>query len=673
VFHGRDEFVNDAVQLLTAANTVRLAIIGPGGMGKTTVALALLYHEKVTEHFSAHRLFLSCEALVDADALVVALAKLVGLPASGDLMSAVVECFTRSPPTVLVLDNLETVWLVDGVPVSAVDELLGRIAQIPSVSLIITCRGNLISQSVQWSNAKSAVLEPFSLEAALRTFEDKAGSRLTRTDEEDAKRLLNAVDRMPLAVSLLGQLARRGSSVSHLIQRWNHEHNALLLVHGSGRNNNVATSIELSISVLCAADKSGESLNLLSMCSMLPDGLYPEVFELLRPMFEHIDRARDNICAYALASLSVDKVLRTLSPVRHLVLQRHPPQQIHHDALCSIYFGIADRLPLVMDEDFKGLSAAAAPEMGNLSSLLLTLVDQPSKQVVNAVHRFTAFSCRQRPTVTVALALLPHLEALPLWKAHCLADLGSSQLLLDDYQSAIRSLTTAAELFLELGERSWAAWCTHMASRPLLIIGDCNLAEALLTEARAVFAELGDEIGEAMCSLGLGEVMRRKKDLSTAILHFETARHVFNYLDRTFESARCSEALANVYLEQGNLESAVAELDSANAVFVRLGALNWAAVTACLLGSVWSGQGEHMLAEQLLGEAEDIFKDLNDRLGLAGCTYELGKLRDRQGRRDEAATCFKQALRCYEDLKLEERIQVCQKTIEIMEKDAPSS
>jgi len=122
--------------------------------------------------------------------------------------------------------------------------------QIPSLSLIITCRGTELPQSIQWTNADTAVPRPFSLEAALQTFQDRAGHLLTDAEMNTTKQLLTEVDRMPLAVSLIGQLARQGNSVSELLVRWDRERTSLLRTYGIGRINSVEVSIQLSIEIL---------------------------------------------------------------------------------------------------------------------------------------------------------------------------------------------------------------------------------------------------------------------------------------------------------------------------------------------------------------------------------------------------------------------------------------
>jgi len=660
--------VNEMVGLLVAHATARLAILGPGGIGKTTVALALLHEPGIVVQCGERRFFISCEALIDADSIVVSLAKLLGLQASGDPLTAVVACLSHVPRVVLVLDNLETVWLVRGAPVDSVDELLGRIAEIPTLSLIITCRSCDLPQLVQWSNTSSAVLKPFSLAAALLTFQDRSGHSIKEEEQVMARELLSAVDMMPLAVSLLGQLARRGNSVFDLLDRWNRKRTALLWTYRIGRFNNVGVSVELSITMMCSADDSEtrESLKFLSLCCILPDGLRKEVFIRLRPHFEDIEHARDNLIAYSLASLDADGVLKMLSPIRHHVLERHPADPIHHEALCSIYLEIAQQLPTYMDEHFKERAAIAAPEINNLSSLLLTLVHQPSQEVVKAVNNLTSFSYWQQPSVTVALALVLHLEPHPKWKARCLRIIGTSQGRLGDYQTAIDSLSIAAKLFLDVGDHFQAAWCKRVAGGQHRVLGQYDQAEAMMNEARQVYLELRKGRGEALCRRDLGELMRMHRDDAAAIMHLSAARHIFNALGETLYASQCTQSLGAVYLDRGDLESALREMETARLSFARLGAMDQVADTMRTLGDVRRRQGELGVAEQLLSKAETIYSDRCHRIGLANCAGDFGYLRIDQGRRDQAIAHFKSAHHLYKTLGMNLDAEDCGKRIEML-------
>ena len=666
VFHGRDAFVGDAVQLLVSKGTARLAVLGSGGMGKTSVALAILHDTLIANHFRSQRFFVSCEAHIDPDAVIVALARLFGLEPSKDLLTTVVAHIANGPRMVLVLDNIETVWLAGGVPVIGFEELLGTLAQIETLSLIITCRGTILPQSVLWSNVKNAALEPFSLEAAVKTFEDRAGGRLAEAEEDIATQLLIAVDRMPLAVTLLGQLAQRGNSVSELLARWNREHSTLLQTYGAGRFNNIEVSIQLSIAMMLSTDDSQESLKLLSVCSMLPDGLRPAVFEKMRPQFKNIDRARDNLYAYALASLGVDRTLKTLSPVRHLVIERYPAELKHHDSLCSIYCELADQLPTDMSEEYKGLAVAAAPEMGNLASLMMTLVTKPTFQILMAVIGYTSFMSWQQPNLVVASALLPYLAEQPMWKAVCLQTIGKTQYSFGDYRAAFNSFTVAGQLYLEVDMKSLGAWCVRMAGNTQRLLNEYDRAEALLNEAHALCDELDEPLGKARCRMALGDLMRTRGDHAAAVAHLCVAKATFHTHGQLFEAFQCSESLGVTYIEQGELDSAVVELEASRSGFISFGNPHHLTQSARYLGSVRRLQGEYALAEQLLREAEAPCKENGDRWGQAGCAQEFGYLRRDQGRVKEAITHFESAVELYEALEMRPRAEKCRDQLELL-------
>jgi len=667
VFHGRDEFVSNAVRILTTSISARLAVLGPGGMGKTTIALAILYDAHIVGHFQDLWLFLSCEAHVDTDSVVTSLAKLLGLSISGDVLTAVVTRLTDMPRALLVLDNLETVWLAHGGPAAAIEELLGRLAQIPLLSIIITCRGIVLPQLVEWSNPNTATLEPFSLEAALETFQDRAGYRLVGPDEDIAKELLTAIDNMPLAATLLGQLARLGTPVSELLERWNSEHSALLQTHDVGRINNAEVSVKLSITMVNAADNSGESLKLLSVCCMLPDGLRPNVLKKMSAHFKHIYRARDTLTAYALVSVGTDRVLRTLSPVRHVVLEAYPAHSSHRDALHTIYFDIAGRLPRRADETLQELSAAAAPEMGNLSSLLLTMVSQPSEEIVNAIIYLTDYTSIHRPSVTVASALLPYLKSHPKWKADCLRAISQGNGCLGDYSAGLEAANTAAELYLELGDLLSAAICKASAGEIYRLLGESNNARKLLEEVRQMNAELEDDRGEATARHMLATVMQMDGDHVGAIEHLIAARSTFNSLNETYLAALCTCSLGAVHMGLGEVAAGIAEFGASRDVLISIGPRAQFAEATQFLGEAQRLQGNFEMAEQYLEEARLIHQTDGDPLGLANCAELLGHLRNDQKRNEEALVQLKMARRLYERLQIQTRVKQCQEWIEYLE------
>lgn len=648
VFHGRDELVRSAVDLLVAPKTARLALLGLGGIGKTAVALAIVHDERVVSHFSDLRCFISCEDFVDADTVVVALARLLGLPASEDLLECISNHLTKTSYTLLVLDRIEPMWLAGGAPVIAVENLIGTLAQIPGLSLIITCRGTFLPQVVEWSNSGSAVLEPISLMAAFNTFQDRAGRQFAESDQEIVQQLVQAVGRVPLAISLLANLARRGTPISDILQRWDREHISLLCMHRAGDMNDVTESIKGLIGMMRTADESQEPLQLLSLCCTLPEGLHPPVLEQLRPHFKNIGRARDVLVAYGLANLDASRVLRTLNLVRHFVLEHYPAGSAHRDALIAIYLDIAERLPFETDDDYQNRLEVVAEERGNLISVLLALFDSPSQRIVDAVLRFTHSTYYFRPTTILAAGLLPHLEPHPRWMADCLRAIGYIQSMCGQYSPAIGSTAAAAQLYAKLGEPAWATWCNVSAADVHIVLGQYSAAEKLLNETRTSDVERGHQFGIAACNRTLARLMLATGNYAAAVRHVTAARNIFSSLNKTLDEALCCHLLGTIYTSQGDLNADTTELETAILVFEGIGHKYFMARARRDLGAVYCIQCCFTVAEKLLKETSEFFNAASMPVDVATCAYQLGSLRSAQGCRQEALAQYNIALKFYE-------------------------
>lgn len=667
VFHGREDFVRDAVQLLVQPGHARLAVLGSGGMGKTSVALAILHDTQITAHFDLRRFFISCEAHADADSLIVALATVLGLEASKDLLTVLVACLTGSPRTLLVLDNIETVWLVrDMVKISEVERLLSTLAAIGSLSLIVTCRGNVLPPRVMWSNASTAALYPFSSEAAMKTFEDTSMRSFSGEDKELITQLLHEVDLMPLAVTLLAQLVQRGIRLNEIYDRWIRTRNTLLRTRPVGREYNVDASIEVSIGLMQGSIDSLEPLQLLSICSTLPDGLHPWLFEILRPLFQDIDATRQTLRDYALVSDGVDDELRVLSPIRHFVSANYPLQQDIYEFVCAIYFELAAQLPY-LDENSEGLAGVAASEMGNLFTLLFTLLVEPSQQIFDAVINFTNFTCTRKPSTTLAFALLPHLEQHSEWKATCLWTIGNTQYRLDEYREAIKSFTMAGQLYFGIGNQSRLAQCKRFAGDTHRLLGEEDRATTLLSEACDIHAELGEELYEAQCRMTIGLLLRDKQEHAAAIEHLTAARKILNALGIVTLAAQCAEILGMVYIGLEDLESSATELEAAHSAYLTLGNRQHVAHSGRLLGALERRKGNFILAEQLLVQSETYYQEVGERYGLAECAWGLGCLRRDQGRYEEAIRHLESAYQLFEALGLMENAGACRRELRLLQ------
>jgi hypothetical protein len=134
IFHGRESELEDLVDILLV-DPARVAVLGPGGMGKTTLAMAALHHPKVANKYQT-RYFISCEFAHTRDSLVAIIVSNLGLDNSSTSERAVVAFLSAEQPCLMILDNFETPWeAMDGRV--KVEELLALLADIPHVALLV--------------------------------------------------------------------------------------------------------------------------------------------------------------------------------------------------------------------------------------------------------------------------------------------------------------------------------------------------------------------------------------------------------------------------------------------------------------------------------------------------------------------------------------------------------
>jgi hypothetical protein len=134
IFHGR-EFEVDNIMKMLGQVSPRIAILGGGGMGKTSLARAVLHHPDTCDKFEC-RFFVSAESATTSIELAALIGLHVGLNAGTDLTRPVVQYLSQKPSCVLVLDNLETVWE----PMQSrggIEEFLSLLAGVKHLALIV--------------------------------------------------------------------------------------------------------------------------------------------------------------------------------------------------------------------------------------------------------------------------------------------------------------------------------------------------------------------------------------------------------------------------------------------------------------------------------------------------------------------------------------------------------
>ncbi|KAJ7912918.1 P-loop containing nucleoside triphosphate hydrolase protein, partial [Mycena leptocephala] len=294
----------------------RIAILGAGGMGKTSLARAVIHHTEITQRYNQQRFFIVCDPAATQVELAALIGAHVGLKPGKDLTCQVIQHFSSSSDCLLILDNLETLWE----PVETrrkIEEFLSLLTGVDHLALVITMRGAERPAKVAWTHPFFPALKPLEQDAAQQTFIDIADST---HDPQEVDKVLSLTDNMPLAISLIAHLVD-SEGCSHVLSHWEEEKTSLIS-DGYDRTSNLDLSISLSLS---SPRLNPHSKDLLSLLSMLPDGLSDvELFQSKFPI-DNIQGCKAALIRTALAYSDGHKRLKALVPIREYMQKHQPP------------------------------------------------------------------------------------------------------------------------------------------------------------------------------------------------------------------------------------------------------------------------------------------------------------------------------------------------------------
>ena len=126
-----------------------VAVLGAPGIGKSTICLAALHDPQVRARYTDRRWFVRCDGAASAEALLSGVAAELGVTGDGS-PGGVTEAVCAALGAglgVLVLDNFETPWTADPLPV---EELLRILAAIRQAGLAVSSRGTGRPAGLRW-------------------------------------------------------------------------------------------------------------------------------------------------------------------------------------------------------------------------------------------------------------------------------------------------------------------------------------------------------------------------------------------------------------------------------------------------------------------------------------------------------------------------------------------
>ncbi|KAG8920679.1 hypothetical protein FRC02_000753, partial [Tulasnella sp. 418] len=629
---GRREYIQKAVKLLLSATGGRIVILGPGGMGKTSVALKVIHDSLVVERFGDNRCWIPCEQATSVPLFIELIARSLNLPnsSSKDRLAEIIAFLKSSKILyVLLLDNFETPWDIEGHQ-SHVADVLTSLASIPTVSLIITMRGNQhpSSHTIEWTEPRLPSLLQLDLDSA-----EEAFLKISPAAKGDPglRTLLQKLDCMPLAITLMAKLSEDGETISELLEQWKSERTRLLDQPGGDRRNSIEVSIRLSLHSR-SVKGNPDAIRLLSVLAMLPAGAALDRVPQMCPSIPGWRAALRVLRAAALVYGSVDKSrIQMLSPIQSYILLHHPLEQQSLKELRALYYELApEDKSRVAHPDFKNVRQELVKEEANLEAILINaLHDQNGDRetAISASVSYTLYLIHQRPrseviaeAVLVAKATDSSMLARCLyWYATILYRQGRSQ----EAESVFKE---ARDEYTKTGNQESAAQCSGHLGALLLDRGQLEKARALMQESRDTLLQLGSVNKAAWCLWDFGRTYSKQGDYKSACSIFEQARLEFDSTGDHIGSLRCLTTLGSALGHQGDYDAAESALEEATSGFIELGDLYSAAHCLCDLGIVFKQAGNYPLSLEKFQEGLAIYTQIGNLPAAEKCKAEIDEL-----------------------------------------------
>jgi len=505
---------------------------------------------------------------------------------------------------------------------------LQKIAAVNHVTLMITMCGTASPLGVSWTPPSALpVLSPLSLKGAQSVFHAIAGKS---EPKHEIDLLLMELDCVPLAVVLLGQLAKY-QSISSLLQQWRTHKTGLL--HDQGPNSDHLTSIEISISLSLKSSsmtvQGPDAGQLLTLISHLPDGVlkWEERLENLTAL-KNIPWIVGTLTRVALAYIDMSGTLKVLSPVRQYMLNKEKVEFDYIAILEKWYISfIIQYSKTPLGPTFTDAAQNVMAEIGNITSVLkYALCTHPSQDIVYAALHISEFLCRVQPSDEILQEVFPVLEKLYMkgYKPYCTWLLGHILYRQFKYNKGRGKLQDALAQFTVIGDQQKRAQCLLSLGNILPMEHKYSEAREKLEEALAQYTANGDQQGRAQCLWSLGNILLMEHKYSEARENLENAlaQHTANGDQQG--KAECLQSLGDILHMEHKYFEAREKLEEALKQYTANGDQQGRAQCLQSLGDILRMEHKYSEAREKLEEALKQYTANGDEQGRAVCLQSLG-------------------------------------------------
>ena len=582
VFHGRDDFVEDIVQLLLHEETSRICILGPGGMGKTSVSLAVVELPLIEERFPGRNCFwVPCIEATSATLLLEILYIQLQVPEDGDkqvtLEKIISELNVSKQPQLILLDNFETPWNAPGGTQKQVGDILHRLAKLSHVAILITMHGQYppCDKAIKW---QSKDIKTTDEAACLCIYHDiNPGSE----NDPDVARLLAALGYMPFAVTLMEKLGVEGrSTAKDLLEDW--------LESGPDIFSDPEQSMDRSIRLSVESDlmkRNPNATTLLAILSLLPAGTTKENLRWWAPTLK-TSMISSTMATLLQAALLVENTREnSASPILFVVpvVQSFMQQQDRiaekirkqiHSSCCEFVLAQACRF---YDLTFPKNSKVLAADDTNIQSILLSSSTPqhtvPSDRTMDALTAFDWHRCDTRPNLEIANTIVKAAKesgvqtyiALAVW---CL---GATHAILGDYLPSYDYLQEAYRLFgtfprAEIELQQFGGQCGIDLVNAARMTSPVERLGELVSLARDVEKKctiLLDDVTYGRSLVQLGAVLHNARQPQEALRYLDQAQTMLKATGNISNLATACQNISSVHYNEGRLQEALDAIEEA--------------------------------------------------------------------------------------------------------------
>jgi len=180
--------------------------------------------------------------------------------------------------------------------------------------------------------------------------------------------------------------------------------------------------------------------------------------------------------------------------------------------------------------------------------------------------------------------------------------------------------------------------------------GDYASADALIGESLEIARQSGDKQSAAVYLNAIAIIARDRGDLSVARSLLEESLMLWRELGDQKSVARSLSNLANIVKMQGDNAGASSLYGEGLSIFRRIGDWTGVAWSMNYQGDVARDQGDSAAARTIYEESLAIFRELDDRWGIAGTLADLGSLAREQGNYPTANSMYRESMKLFQEL-----------------------